>query len=74
MLFILCNLNLIVTELELSDKQRENICLTYIEDLLLSNGRSLHNIVNMPVRTNFTQWQVTTVWYMTSSITTYRPS
>ena len=37
-----------LTELELSDKQRENICLTYIEDLLLSNGRSLQKIVNFP--------------------------
>ena len=38
-----------VTELELSNKQKENICLTYIEDLLLSNGRSLEKIVNMPI-------------------------
>ena len=38
-----------VTDLELSDKHRENIYLTYIEDLLLSNGRSLQNIVNMAI-------------------------
>ena len=38
-----------VTDLELSDKQRENICLTYIEDLLLSNGRSIQDIVNFPI-------------------------
>ncbi|GJS35610.1 ATP-dependent DNA helicase PIF1-like protein [Tanacetum coccineum] len=35
-------------ELELSDTQRYNICLTYIEDALLSNSKSLKNIVNMP--------------------------
>ncbi|GJZ73835.1 uncharacterized protein Tco_0637981 [Tanacetum coccineum] len=35
-------------DLELSDIQRYNICLTYIEDKLLSNSRSLKNIVNMP--------------------------
>ncbi|GKC02649.1 uncharacterized protein Tco_0994259 [Tanacetum coccineum] len=35
-------------ELELSDTQRYNICLTYIEDALLSNSKSLKNIVSMP--------------------------
>ncbi|GJX03012.1 ATP-dependent DNA helicase PIF1-like protein [Tanacetum coccineum] len=35
-------------ELELSDTQRYNICLTNIEDALLSNSKSLKNIVNMP--------------------------
>ncbi|GJT04176.1 putative PIF1 DNA helicase/replication protein A1-like protein [Tanacetum coccineum] len=35
-------------ELELSGTQRYNICLTYIEDALLSNSKSLKNIVNMP--------------------------
>ncbi|GJU72026.1 ATP-dependent DNA helicase PIF1-like protein [Tanacetum coccineum] len=40
---------LIMSEkLELSDTQRYNICLTYIEDALLSNSKSLKNIVNMP--------------------------
>ncbi|GJT75732.1 ATP-dependent DNA helicase PIF1-like protein [Tanacetum coccineum] len=35
-------------DLELSDTQRYNICLMYIEEKLLSNSKSLKNIVNMP--------------------------
>ncbi|GJX30627.1 hypothetical protein Tco_0238706 [Tanacetum coccineum] len=35
-------------DLQLSDIQRYNICLTYIEDKLLSCSKSLKNIVNMP--------------------------
>ena len=34
--------------MELSDDQRYNICLSYIEDSLLSNNRSLKDFVNMP--------------------------
>ncbi|GKE13369.1 putative DNA helicase, partial [Tanacetum coccineum] len=34
--------------LELSDIQRKNICLTYIECMLRSNNRSLKDIQNMP--------------------------
>ncbi|GJX04080.1 DNA helicase PIF1, ATP-dependent, partial [Tanacetum coccineum] len=34
--------------LELSDIQRKNICLTYIECMLWSNNRSLKDIQNMP--------------------------
>ena len=32
--------------------ERENIYLTYIEDLLLGNGRSPQNIVNMSYNPN----------------------
>ncbi|GJV28743.1 ATP-dependent DNA helicase RRM3-like protein [Tanacetum coccineum] len=40
---------LIMTDsLELSDIQRKNICLTYIECMLWSNNRSLKDIQNMP--------------------------
>ncbi|GJV82639.1 uncharacterized protein Tco_1522537, partial [Tanacetum coccineum] len=35
-------------DLQLTDIQRYNICLTYIEDKLLSCSKSLKNIVNMP--------------------------
>ncbi|GKC65958.1 RNA polymerase II transcription factor B subunit 4 [Tanacetum coccineum] len=35
-------------DLQLSDTQRYNICLTYIEEKLLNNSKSLKNIVNMP--------------------------
>ena len=40
--------NFCFTDLELTDIQRYNICLTYIEDKLLSSSRSLKHIVNMP--------------------------
>nr|GEW44806.1 ribonuclease H-like domain, reverse transcriptase, RNA-dependent DNA polymerase [Tanacetum cinerariifolium] len=39
---------IIKANLQLSDIQRYNICLTYIEDKLLSCSKSLKNIVNMP--------------------------
>ncbi|GKD34678.1 ATP-dependent DNA helicase PIF1-like protein [Tanacetum coccineum] len=45
---IVSDLCLLYTELELSDTQRYNICLTNIEDALLSNSKSMKNIVNMP--------------------------
>ncbi|GJY82215.1 putative PIF1 DNA helicase/replication protein A1-like protein [Tanacetum coccineum] len=35
-------------DLKLSDTQRKNICLTYIECMLRSNNRSLKDIQNMP--------------------------
>ncbi|GJY69946.1 hypothetical protein Tco_0472928 [Tanacetum coccineum] len=35
-------------DLELSDIQRKNICLTYIEHMLLCNNKSLNQIPNMP--------------------------
>ena len=37
-----------VTDLELNDLQKYNICLTYIEDMLLCNNKSLKTIENMP--------------------------
>ena len=36
------------SDLQLTDQQRYNICLAYIEDKLLSSSRSLKYIVNMP--------------------------
>ncbi|GKC59671.1 ATP-dependent DNA helicase PIF1, partial [Tanacetum coccineum] len=35
-------------DLELTDIQRKNICLTYIEHMLLCNNKSLNQIPNMP--------------------------
>nr|GEZ82120.1 DNA helicase PIF1, ATP-dependent [Tanacetum cinerariifolium] len=37
-----------IPDLELSDIQRKNICLSYIECMLRSNNRSLKDIHNMP--------------------------
>nr|GEX84876.1 uncharacterized protein [Tanacetum cinerariifolium] len=37
-----------IPDLELSDIQRKNICLSYIECMLRSNNRSLKDIQNMP--------------------------
>ncbi|GJT88668.1 RNA-directed DNA polymerase, eukaryota [Tanacetum coccineum] len=34
------------------DIQRKNICLTYIEDMLLCNNKTLKNILNMPYPNN----------------------
>ncbi|GJY56098.1 ATP-dependent DNA helicase PIF1-like protein [Tanacetum coccineum] len=36
----------------LSDIQKKNICLTYIEHMLLCNNKSLKNILNMPYPNN----------------------
>ncbi|GJR15905.1 DNA helicase PIF1, ATP-dependent [Tanacetum coccineum] len=38
--------------LQLSDIQKKNICLTYIEHVLLCNNKSLKNILNMPYPNN----------------------
>ncbi|PWA50508.1 ATP-dependent DNA helicase PIF1 [Artemisia annua] len=38
----------LLTNLQLTDTQRYNICLMYIEEKLLSCGKSLKDIVNMP--------------------------
>ncbi|GKE87502.1 helicase-like protein, partial [Tanacetum coccineum] len=39
---------LLEANLELSDDERKNICLTYIEHMLLCNNKSLKHIPNMP--------------------------
>ncbi|GJS03997.1 ATP-dependent DNA helicase RRM3-like protein [Tanacetum coccineum] len=39
-------------DLQLSDIQKKNICLTYIEHMLLCNNKSLKNILNMPYPNN----------------------
>ena len=40
------------TDLKLSDIQRKNICLTYIEHMLLCNNKTKKNILNMPYPDN----------------------
>ncbi|GJT50946.1 ATP-dependent DNA helicase PIF1-like protein [Tanacetum coccineum] len=42
------NVERIKQDLELSDIQRKNICLSYIECMICSNNRSLKDIQNMP--------------------------
>ncbi|GKD91311.1 DNA helicase PIF1, ATP-dependent [Tanacetum coccineum] len=43
---------LMTDNLQLSDIQRKNICLTYIEHMLLCNNKTLKNILNMPYPNN----------------------
>ena len=40
--------NFSISDLELTDEERKNICLTYIEHMLLCNNKSLKQIPNMP--------------------------
>ncbi|GJW96726.1 putative PIF1 DNA helicase/replication protein A1-like protein [Tanacetum coccineum] len=43
---------LMTDNLQLTDIQRKNICLTYIEHMLLCNNKTLKNILNMPYPNN----------------------